>query len=95
MFDVLAMALDGLTLRLSECAIWVLPRPEPNKKKDVRLAVGQFFNANRRTRRALLLFRSRLERFFECAHRYVVADIDVPAQNFANRSEQLFLFFIT
>jgi hypothetical protein len=53
--------------------------------------VGQLFNANRRTGRALLLFGSRLEGFFERAHRHVVTDIDVAAQNFANRSEQLFL----
>src|SRR5436305_12884770 len=32
-FDVLAMAFDRLTLKLSECAIWLFPRPEPNKKK--------------------------------------------------------------
>src|SRR5437764_1543878 len=39
----------------------------------------------------MLLFRSRLQRFFECAHRHVVADIDVAAHDLANGGEQLVL----
>src|SRR5437762_13141220 len=39
----------------------------------------------------MLLFRSRLQRFFERAHRYVAADIDVAAHNLANSGEQLVL----
>ena len=35
---------------------------------------------------------SRLERFFECAHGHVVADVNIPAQNFANGRQQLFLW---
>src|SRR5205809_3402553 len=36
------------------------------------------------------MFRSQLERFFECAHRHVAADVNVTAQNFANGGKQLF-----
>src|SRR5262245_50173331 len=40
----------------------------------------------------MLLVGSRLQRFFECAHRYVVADINVAAHDLANGGEQLFLW---
>src|SRR5262245_44506959 len=58
--------------------------------KDVHLAVGQLFNAS--GRRLRTMFWSRLQRFFECAHRHVAAYIDVATQNFANRSEQFFFW---
>ena len=32
----------------------------------------------------------RLQRFFKCAHRYVAADVNVPAENITNRSEEFF-----
>src|ERR1041384_7258939 len=58
--------------------------------KDVHLAIGQLFNADGSRRRAM--FWSRLQRFLECAHGHVAADVNVAAKNLANPSEQ-FLFW--
>src|SRR4029077_10032665 len=57
--------------------------------EDVHLAIGQLFYANNSILGTMLW--SRLERFLECAHRHVPADVNVTAKNFANGSYELFL----
>src|SRR5947199_6685770 len=69
-----------LTLKLSECAIWLFPSPEPNKKK-MCISRSDNFSIPIVGRAERCCCSDRVSSDFLNAHRYVVADIEVAAHN--------------